>query len=173
MKPHTTRDLLDVATNHASGEEVVGAVFSGGRDKGKPKRTDLDEGPSTQRGKKNKKDRRRSDNTVLVAVADRTGKQPQQGLPDHFNKLMDSSCPNHAYSVKHLYKDCELLKCFLRQASGLKGDGKEAAAKKGGTAGKDRNRFSNPEECIMIFGGSDAIYSKRQHKVRYERGMHR
>ena len=75
---------------------------------------DLDEGPSTQRGKKNKKDRHQSDNTTMVAAADHTGKQPQQGLPDHFNKLMDSPCTNHAYSVKHLFKDCELLKRFLR-----------------------------------------------------------
>ena len=47
LKPRTTRDLLDVATNHASSEEAVGAVFSGGQDKGKAKRVDLDEGPST------------------------------------------------------------------------------------------------------------------------------
>ena len=33
--------------------------------------------------------------------------------------------------------------------------------------GKDGDGFPNPEECIMIFGGSDAIYSKHQHKVRY------
>ena len=49
----------------------------------------------------------------MVAVADRTSKQPQQGLPGHFNKLMDNPCTNHAYPVKHLYKDCDLLKCFL------------------------------------------------------------
>ena len=62
----------------------------------------------------------------MVAVDDRTSKQPQQGLPDHFNKLMDSPCTNHAYPVKHLYKECELLKCFLRQAGAPKeGDGKE------------------------------------------------
>ena len=114
LKPCTTCDLLDVATNHASDEEAVKAVFNGGRDKGKAKRMDQDEGPSTQRGKKNKKDWHRLDNTVLVATTDRMGKQPQQGLPDHFNKLMDSPCTNHAYPVKHLYKDCELLKCFLR-----------------------------------------------------------
>ena len=41
--------------NHASDEE---AVFNGGRDKGKAKRKDQDKGPSTQRGKKNKKDQR-------------------------------------------------------------------------------------------------------------------
>ena len=51
LKPRTTRDLLDIATNHASSEEAVGAVFNGGRDKGKAKRMDQDKGPSTQRGK--------------------------------------------------------------------------------------------------------------------------
>ena len=51
---------------------------------------------------------------MLVAVADRMGKQPQQGLPDPFNELMESPCTNHAYPVKHLYKNCKLLKRFLR-----------------------------------------------------------
>ena len=76
LKPRTTRDLLDVATNHASDEEAVEAVFNGGRDKGKAKHEDQDEGPSTQRGKKNKNDWHRSANPTLVAAADRTGKQP-------------------------------------------------------------------------------------------------
>ena len=113
LKPRTTYDLLDVATNHASGEEAVGAVFSGGRDRGKAKHEDQDKGPSTQRGKKNKKDRHRPAYPALVAIADRAGKQPQQGQPDHFDKLMESPCTNHGYPVKHLYKDCEPLKCFL------------------------------------------------------------
>ena len=46
LKPHTTRDQLDVTTNHAFGEEAVRAVFNGGWDKGKAKREDQDEGPS-------------------------------------------------------------------------------------------------------------------------------
>ena len=75
LKPRTTRDLLNVAMNHASSEEAVGAVFKGGWDKGKAKREDQDEGPSTQRGKKNK-DRRRTANSALVAVAGHMGKQP-------------------------------------------------------------------------------------------------
>ena len=33
--------------------------------------------------------------------------------------------------------------------------------------GKDGDNFTNPEECIMILGGSNTIHSKRQHKVRY------
>ena len=81
---------------------------------------------------------------------------------------MDSPCTNHAYPIKHLYKDCELLKHFLWQAGGSKeGDDKEATAKKGGTTGKDRDSFPNPEECIMFFGGCNTICSKRQHKVCY------
>ena len=81
---------------------------------------------------------------------------------------MESLCTNHAYPVKQLYKDCELLKCFLRQAAKTKeGKGKEEEAKKGGMVGKDEDGFTDPEEYLMIFGGSDAIHSKRQHKVRY------
>jgi len=38
LKPRTTRDLLDIATNHISVEEAVRAVFNGGREKGKAKR---------------------------------------------------------------------------------------------------------------------------------------
>jgi hypothetical protein len=30
LKPHTTCDLLDVAMNHASNEEAIGAIFNGG-----------------------------------------------------------------------------------------------------------------------------------------------
>ena len=71
-------------------------------------------------------------------MADHTDKQPQQGLLDHFNELMESPCSNHAYPVKHLYKDYELLKRLLRHAGGPKEEkGKEAVAKKEGVAGKD------------------------------------
>ena len=47
LKPRTIRDLLDIATNHASSEEVVRAVFNRGWDKGKAKHMDQDDGPST------------------------------------------------------------------------------------------------------------------------------
>ena len=81
---------------------------------------------------------------------------------------MESLCTNHAYPLKHLYKNCELLKCFLWHAGKPKeGKGKEEAAKKGGMADTDEDGFPDPEECLMIYGGSEAIHSKRQHKVRY------
>ena len=33
--------------------------------------------------------------------------------------------------------------------------------------GKDGDGFPDANESIMIFGGSNVIWSKRQHKVRY------
>ena len=51
---------------------------------------------------------------------------------------MESPCTNHDYPVKHLYKDCLLLKRLLRQAGRPKeGKGEEAATEKGGVVGKD------------------------------------
>ena len=88
--------------------------FNGGRDKGKAKRQDQDEGPSMQKGKKNKKERHQSANSALVTAVDYAGTQPLQDLLGHFHELMESPCTNHNYSVNHLYKDCQLLKRLLR-----------------------------------------------------------
>ena len=74
----------------------------------------------------------------MVATADHAGTQPQQDPPGHFHELMDSPCTNHAYPVKHLYKDCELLKSLLRWAGRPKEEkGAEAVVEKGGVADKD------------------------------------
>ena len=81
----------------------------------------------------------------MVTAADHVGKQPQQGQPNHFDKLMESPCTNYTYPIKHLYKDYELLKRFLRQAGKPKeGKGKEDVAKKGGMVGKDEDGFLDP-----------------------------
>jgi hypothetical protein len=57
--PHTTRELLDIATNFASGEEAVGAIFHD--TKGKEKRQEnADEGGSSRNSKKKKKKAKQS-----------------------------------------------------------------------------------------------------------------
>jgi len=51
---------------------------------------------------------------------------------------MESLCTNHDYPIKHLYKDCQLLKHLLRQGDRPKEEkGEEAATENGGVAGKD------------------------------------
>ena len=110
----------------------------GGRGKGKAKHQDQDEGPSMQRGKKNRKNRCRPANSALGATADYAGTQPQQDPPGHYHKLVKSLCTNHDYPIKHLYKDYQLLKRLLQQTGRPKKEkGEEAATVRGGTTGKD------------------------------------
>ena len=53
-----------------------------------------------------------------MATADRKGgRKPTEGTLDHFEKLLEGSCPNHVFPIKHLYKDCVLMKKFLFRGS--------------------------------------------------------
>ena len=62
--PRTTKELLDITTSHASGEEAVGAIFD--RSDGKTRRDeDAGEGASNRPAKgKNKKQRRDNSSTA-------------------------------------------------------------------------------------------------------------
>jgi hypothetical protein len=130
-KLKTMKKLLDIATRHNSGEEAVRAVFmqnirkvapGGGR--GAPT-TAIDKG--TMRGvKSNKRGPRRHPYRVtvtascgednngkdagdsdeeLVAVAEYDLKRQAQLPVDHFEKLLEATCPNHTYPVKHKLKE--------------------------------------------------------------------
>ena len=53
-----------------------------------------------------------------MAAADcKGGRKPTEGTPDHFEKLIEGPCLNHAFPVEHLYKDCDLMKRFLFEGS--------------------------------------------------------
>ena len=84
--------------------------------KGKAKRDeDTGEGTSNRPNKKTNRQRREGS---LVATADhKGGRKPTEGTPDHFEKLLEGPCPNHAFSVKHLYKNCVIMKRFLSKGS--------------------------------------------------------
>ena len=87
--PQTTKELLDIATSHASSEEEVRAIFD--CLKGKAKRDeDTGEGVSNRPVKKKNKQRREGS---LVAITDRKGGwKPAEGTPDHFEKLLEGPC---------------------------------------------------------------------------------
>jgi hypothetical protein len=36
---------------------------------------------------------------------------------DHFEKLMEETCLNHAYPIKHKLKDCCMMKNFIASGS--------------------------------------------------------
>ena len=107
----TTKELLDIATSHASGEEAVGAIFN--RSDGKARRDKgADEGISNRSAKRKNKKQRHDDS--LVAATDRKGgRKPTEGTPNHFKKMLEGPCPNHAFLAKHLYKDYGLMCKYL------------------------------------------------------------
>ena len=53
----------------------------------------------------------------MAATKQKGSQVPTEGAPDHFEKLLEGPCLNHAFSVKHLYKDYALMKRFLSGGS--------------------------------------------------------
>ena len=73
-----------------------------------------------------------------MATADRKGDQkPTKGTADHFEKLLEGPCPNHALPIKHLYKDCALMKWFLSEGSNKGEHRKEPKLTTDDAEGKD------------------------------------
>ena len=89
------------------------------------------------------------------------GQKPSEGTPNHFEKLLEGPCPNHAFQVKHLYKDCSLMQRFLFGGSNKGEHRKDPAPTTDNTEEKD-DGFPTPDGCLMIFGGSEAYDSKRR-----------
>ena len=106
----TTKEFLDLATSHTSGEEAVRAIFD--RNKGKTKREEhAGDGVSNRFGKKKNK---KGPEGMLITVVEHKGRQaPDTDAPNFFEKKIEGPCLNHAYPVKHAYRDCPLMKWFM------------------------------------------------------------
>jgi hypothetical protein len=170
----TTRELLDVASNHAYGEEAVDAMLNTPRGKGK-QIVDHDEGTSSRFKKKKKKkknDKHRRDEN-FVATVERKASRPKgnQGKPaptrDHFEKLLDAPCPHHEVPVKHTLRECRLMKNYVK--STLKPRTTDQPDKQGPSHDNDDGAgafFPGEDGAVhMIFGGSLARPSRRREKL--------
>jgi hypothetical protein len=112
--PRTTRELLDITSNHADGEEVVATTLNTPQGKGKQV-MDHDEGTSSRFKKKKKNDKRRCDDNFVAVVERKTSRpkgNPTKPAPtkDHFERLLDVLCPQHEVPVKHTLRECRLMK---------------------------------------------------------------
>ena len=87
-----------------------------------------------------------------------------EGTLNHFERLLEGPCPNHAFPIKDLYKDCDLMKRFLSRGSNKGEHGKDPDPTTDDTEGKDGG-FTTPDGCLMIFGGSVAYDSNRHQKL--------
>jgi hypothetical protein len=168
--PRTTRKLLNIASNHADGEEAVVATLNTPQGKGKQV-VDHGEGMSS-RFKKKKNGKRHSDDNFVVAV-ERKAARPNgnQAKPapsrDHFERLLDASCPHHEVPVKHTLRECRPMKNYVKGT--LKPKMVDHPDKQGPSHDNDDGAGAVlPGEdgaMHMIFGGSPARPSRRHEKL--------
>jgi hypothetical protein len=67
---------------------------------------------------------------------------------DHFKRLLEEVCPNHAYPVKHKLKDCGMTQCFM--TSGTLTWGAELDE---GPNGSNTMPFPEENAVMMVFEG--------------------
>jgi hypothetical protein len=114
-----TWELLDVATQYATGKEVVQANFSGkvkavrhlnGGDGG-------DDPASSQRHHDKQNKDRKYYEEEMVATADHATRPQTRGRdarPKHFEKVLESPCSFHGGQARHLLKVCATMKGYIR-----------------------------------------------------------
>jgi hypothetical protein len=114
--PHTTRELLDIATNFVFGEEAVGAIFHD--TKGKEKQQEnADEGGSSCSFKKKKKAKQPCWDPLVATTKRKNPKAPPpEGGQGVFDEMLDKACPYHRYPVKHTLKECGMMKHYFSRA---------------------------------------------------------
>jgi hypothetical protein len=169
--PRATRELLDVASNHADGEEAVAATLNTPQGKGKQV-VDHGEGTSSRFKKKKKNDKRRHDDNFVAAV-ERKVSRPKGNLGkpvptwDHFEKLLYAPFPHHEVPVKHTLRECRLMKNYVN--STLKPKTADQSDKQGPSHDNDDGVgavFPSEDGAVhMIFGGSPARPSRRREKL--------
>jgi hypothetical protein len=162
--PRTTKELLDITTNFASGEESVGAIFNPVKAKGKQQEDTNEDGSSRNSKKKKKNKQRRGDNLVATAEC-KNNWPPLEGAPGVFDEMLEKPCPYHQGPVKHTLKECDMMKhYFFEGTKGKGGQGKKLEEDKGNGSEKDDD-FPVVNNCMMIFGGPTAYNTKRQRKL--------
>jgi hypothetical protein len=168
--PRTTHELLDIASNHADGEEAVAATLSTPQGKGKQV---LDHGKGTSsRFKKKKNDKRHRDDNFVTAVERKTSRpkgNPTKPAPtkDHFESLLEAPCSHHKVPVKYTLRECWLMKNYIKGT--LKPRTADQLEKGGPSLDNDDGAgVAFPREdgaAHMIFGGSPARPSRRREKL--------
>jgi hypothetical protein len=115
--PRTTRELLDITSNHADVEEAIAATLNTPQGKGKQV-VDHDEGTSSRFKKKKKNDKRCRDDNFVATVERKTScpkGNPTKPTPskEHFERLLDTPCLHHEVPVKHMLRECRLMRNYV------------------------------------------------------------
>jgi hypothetical protein len=134
---------------------------------------DYGEGMFSRFKKKKKNDKRRRDDNLVVAVERKAsrpkGNPAKVGLPkDHFEKLLDASCPHNEVPVKHALKDYHSIKNYVNDTLKPRAaDPPKKAAPPPDNNNDDAGaQYPGEDGAIhMIFGRSPARPSRRRDKL--------
>jgi hypothetical protein len=81
-----------------------------------------------------------------VRVAGCSVKHQAWQLIDHFERLLEEACPNHAYLIKHKLKDCDMMKNFMTTGSLTQDRGPEADL-----SGGSMTPFLGQDVVMMVY----------------------
>jgi hypothetical protein len=143
--PTKARELMDIATKFASGQEAVEAIFR--KDK-QPQGGQKEDAPkaSTQHGtKKARKKAQAKHNVVdvdLVAAAEHRNPRKPPGGANSFDKMLKESCPYHRGPIKHTLEECDMLRRYFNKAGPSAEGGKDQGNNKKGATRKRSSRRS-------------------------------
>ena len=165
--PNSLNELFDVATNFASGEEAVGAIFD--NKKGKLPGDTPAEGckpgnPAKRQKKKGLRAPRapaRDDGSEEVNAVDPARKPPRPAPrgPGVFDEMLKKPCPYHRNPVAHTLEQCDMLKKYYSNVAARSDDDKRSKEDNGDGAG-----FPRVENVFFIVGGPTAGMTPRQRK---------
>jgi hypothetical protein len=114
--------------------------------------TSCDEGDSD-------KDAGDSDEELVTTIEHNSKHQVRQPT-DHFKKLLEASCPNNMYPVRHKLKECTMIKNYMTMETFAKGKRPE-----GDLAGKAASPFPDEKAVMLIYGGPGPHESWRKLKL--------
>ena len=155
----STSQLLDIATNFASGEEAVGDIFSDSSAKGKQK-AETTEASGSRDPKKKKKGRKGkqgwSDDNLVVAADHKNPMRAPAG-PGLFDKMLKKPCPYHRGPTKHTLEECTVLRRYYTGIAAKEDE--EEPPKENDIEGEG---FPEVKNCLLTFRGRAALLTASQ-----------
>jgi hypothetical protein len=94
--------------------------------------------------------------TKHTAEAAGNSKHQAQPTKGHFEKLLEETFPNHAYTIKHKLRDCSLMKSFINIGSLSWGIEVDEAPIEG-----DMVPVAREDTVMMIFGRHPSLKKRR------------
>jgi hypothetical protein len=170
----TTKELRSMATQYATSSEATQLLMAPSN--GREASSDIalwDTGEGTKGRRKRRKQRPQEDTTAtndnggndkqlggssMVRIATTAGSSKCQVWPptDHFEKLLEEACPNHAYPVKHKLRDCGMMKNVMALGSITRGMQFDEVPNVG-----DATPLPSEDSVMMIYDGCPSPRMRR------------